>query len=61
MPEFIQAVMSVALVLFAGAGFVATLGFLVTMVIIKNGGQLNIGYEEDPIIENNENENNNEE
>lgn len=56
--ETVLAILSTLLVLLAATGLIAMIAILVTLMIIKDGGYLTLGYEEndDEIINGNDNE-----
>ena len=57
--ETVLSLLAVIVVLFAITGLIAMISILVTLMIIKDGGHLTLGYEEgdeDEIINDNNNE-----
>lgn len=56
--ETVLTILSVLVVLLAFTGLIAMISILVTLMIIKDGGYLTLGYEEDgdEIIKDNNNE-----
>ena len=56
--ETVLTILSVLIVLLAAIGLIAMISILVTLLIIKDGGFLTLGYEEndDEIINDNDNE-----
>ena len=57
--ETVLSLLAIIVVLFAATGLIAMIAILVTLMIIKDGGYLTLGYEEgdeDEIINTNNNE-----
>lgn len=57
--ETVLSLLAIIVVLFAATGLIAMIAILVTLMIIKDGGYLTLGYEEgdeDEIINDNNNE-----
>lgn len=56
--ETVFEILSILLVILAATGLIAMISILVTLVIIKEGGYLTLGYDEtdDEIINDNDNE-----
>lgn len=45
--EIVGTILSMALVLFAATGFIATIAILTALIMVKNGGLISLGYEEE--------------